>query len=45
MMQGWKLACAWYEDRLSPNWQPKSAGEAQRAFEQIGLVGDFWRLA
>jgi hypothetical protein len=45
MMQGWKLARAWYEDRLRPSWRPKSAEEARRAFEQIGLAGDFWRLA
>ncbi len=44
LAQGWQLAQEWYADRLSPNWRPKTADEAQAAFTRIGLAGDFWRL-
>ena len=42
--QGWLLAKAWYEDRLSPDWRRKTPEEAQAVFESIGLTGPFWRL-
>ena len=45
LAQGWKLARLWYSDRLNPKWQPKSAPEAESAFRQIGLVGEFWKLS
>jgi hypothetical protein len=44
LQQGWKLAKEWYSDRLSPQWVPKTADEAQSAFGQIGLTGKFWEL-
>ena len=43
--QGWELAKRWYSDRLDTNWRPKTPAEAQRAFAEIGLKGDFWQLA
>jgi len=43
--QGWRLAKEWYEDRLSPDWQPKTVAEAEAAFARIGLVGEFWKLS
>ena len=43
--QCWQLAREWYADRLSPDWRPKTAGEAQAAFARIGLKGEFWRLS
>jgi hypothetical protein len=43
--QVWRLATEWYRDRLSPLWRPKTTVEAQKAFAEIGLVGDFWKLA
>jgi hypothetical protein len=43
--QGWRLAKEWYGDRLSPKWHPKTVSEAEAAFADIGLVGDFWKLA
>jgi len=43
--QGWRLAKEWYEDRLSPDWQPKTIAEAEAAFARIGLVGEFWKLS
>ena len=42
--QGWRLAKAWYEDRLSPDWVRKTPDEAQAVFDSIGLVGAFWAL-
>jgi hypothetical protein len=45
LAQGWKLALLWYGDRLHPHWQPKSPAEAQSVFREVGLVGEFWKLA
>jgi hypothetical protein len=42
--QGWRLAKAWYEDRLSPDWARKTPDEAQAVFDSIGLVGAFWAM-
>ena len=35
----------WYGDRLSPEWRPKSAAEAEMVFREVGLVGEFWKLS
>jgi hypothetical protein len=45
LSQGWRLAKEWYEDRLSPDWQPKTVAEAEAAFARIGLLGEFWKLS
>lgn len=42
--QLWRLASAWYEDRLSPRWRRPTPDEAQALFTSIGLTGDFWDL-
>jgi hypothetical protein len=42
--QLWRLADAWYADRLSPDWRRKSPNEVESLFAEIGLRGDFWRL-
>jgi hypothetical protein len=42
--QGWRLAKAWYDDRLSPGWKRKTPEEAQAVFDSIGLAGAFWQL-
>lgn len=42
--QAWRLADAWYADRMSPNWRRRTADEAQAVFDGLGLTGDFWRL-
>jgi Alkylmercury lyase len=42
--QMWRLARAWYENRLAPDWRRRTAEEAEGLFGAIGLVGDFWRL-
>jgi hypothetical protein len=40
-----ELAVAWWDDRLSPDWQPHTREQNQAILERLGLVGDFWRLA
>ena len=42
--QQWRLADAWYADRLAPHWRPRTPQEAGAVFAGIGLTGDFWRL-
>jgi hypothetical protein len=39
-----KLADAWWGDRLSPDWRPRSPDESQAILERFGLTGEFWRL-
>jgi hypothetical protein len=43
-LQGWQLATAWFEDRLSPDWRRATPEEARAIFDRIGLVGAFWQL-
>ncbi len=42
--QLWRLAEAWYANRLAPGWRRRTAAEAEALFTELGLVGDFWRL-
>ena len=42
--QGWRLADAWFHDRLDPAWRRRTPQEAQALFERIGLTGSFWDL-
>ena len=42
--QLWKLAHAWYVDRMSPDWRRLTAEETETIFAELGLTGDFWRL-
>jgi hypothetical protein len=42
--QGWRLAQAWYGDRLSATWRRFTVEEAEGILAGVGLVGDFWRL-
>jgi Alkylmercury lyase len=44
MEQMWRLARAWYANRLAPDWRRSSADEAEALFAEVGLTGDFWRL-
>ena len=43
--QCWKLAQAWYPERMKPGWRRKSPDESQAVFDGLGLVGEFWRVA
>jgi len=38
------LAHAWWGDRLSPEWRPRSREQNQRILDQVGLTDTFWRL-
>jgi hypothetical protein len=40
-----ELAHAWASDELAPDWQPRSDEQSQAILDQLGLTGDFWRLA
>jgi hypothetical protein len=40
----WPLSQAWYGDRLSPDYHPKSVEQLRQILTDAGLVSDFWRL-
>ena len=42
--QQWRLAAAWYTNRLAPDWRRRSAEEAEALFAELDLEGEFWRL-
>jgi hypothetical protein len=42
--QIWGLADIWYHDRDDPLWQRRTREESQQVFEDLGLIGDFWKL-
>jgi hypothetical protein len=42
--QLWKLAEAWYRDRMSPDYRRRTPEEAEALFASLGLTGDFWKL-
>ena len=42
--QGWRLAHAWFKDRLRPDWRRYSLEETESIFAAIGLTGEFWSL-
>jgi hypothetical protein len=43
--QQWELARSWYADRRAPDWRPRTPEEAEAVFANLGLIGEFWRLA
>ena len=42
--QLWRLARAWYGNRLARDWRRRTPDEAEAVFAEIGLEGEFWRL-
>jgi hypothetical protein len=40
--QLWRMAVAWYENRLRPDARRPDAGEIRDIFARIGLTGAFW---
>ena len=40
----WRLACAWYDDRLALDWRRRTVCERQAILDAVGLDGPFWRL-
>jgi hypothetical protein len=41
----WRLAQAWYHDRLEPLWLRKTLEEAKRLFTELGMTSSFWDLS
>lgn len=39
-----ELAAAWWSDRVAPDWHPRSRDQNQAILDELGLVGEFWRL-
>jgi hypothetical protein len=39
-----QLAHAWWGDRLSPQWRPRTREQNQAILGRLGLTGEFWRL-
>jgi hypothetical protein len=37
------LAHAFYENRLVPDWRPRTLEETQSILDAVGLTGPFWR--
>jgi hypothetical protein len=44
MEQLWKLADAWYCDRMSAEWQRRTIEQAHALFASLGLTSQFWRF-
>jgi len=42
--QLWRLALAWYGDRLDADWAPRTPRRSQELLEATGLTGRFWAL-
>ena len=40
-----ELARRWWWTRLEPDWRPRTAAESQAILHDLGLTGEFWRLA
>jgi hypothetical protein len=42
LSQVWRLAQAWYGDRMSPDFRGRSIESAHAIFRKVGLDSDFW---
>jgi hypothetical protein len=40
----WRLATAWYDDRLNLSWRRRTIPERQAILDGVGLTASFWRL-
>ena len=38
------LAHAWWNDRLAPDWRPRTREQNQAILDDLGLGGSFWQL-
>lgn len=41
----WRLALAWYENRLTEESRRPGPAEMERIFAELGLEGPFWRAS
>lgn len=39
-----ELAHAWWSDRVSTDWHPRTREQNQAILDGLGLVGEFWNL-
>ena len=39
-----ELAHAWWSDRVSPDWVPRTREQNQAILDRLGLTGPFWEL-
>lgn len=39
-----ELAAAWWTDRLSPDWAPRTREQSQGILDSLALAGPFWSL-
>ena len=42
--QCFELGRLWYEGRLDPDWQPKTAERMTSIFQRVGLTDEFWKV-
>ena len=42
--QGWRLAHAWFHNKLDADWRRATLDETEKLFGEIGLTGPFWNL-
>ena len=42
--QCWRLASAWFHNKMSPDWKRASLEEIETLLGEIGLTGPFWSL-
>jgi hypothetical protein len=45
LAQQWRLAQAWYEDRLAFDWRRKAAEEVDALWNTLGFTSSFWSLS
>lgn len=42
--QAWRLAHAWYGNKMDRGWRRATVDETEALLEKLGLSGPFWRL-
>ncbi len=42
--QAWKLAFAWYGNKMEPTWRRATLDETEALLTDLGLTGPFWNL-
>jgi len=42
--QAWRLADAWYRNKMDPSWRRATLEETEVLLANLGLTGPFWNL-
>ena len=42
--QAWRLAEAWYGNKMDRGWRRATVDETEALLERLGLTGPFWNL-